>query len=215
MAVTEEGLIRFTGSPMNLIVHELPYTPPEKLFSLLHTQPGFCWLDDTLGRSVSACSVIASAPFLILKAKRKTITLVSEKEEKDFTGSPFLVLRELLKKYRITKKTFWGPGCLGYLGYDAGKLIEKIPERAVDDLAIPDFWLGFYGRILVFEPERKRLALVAANVSGRRNFQGSLRESILFWKQMIEKSRALTQEAPVSQLSSLSFNMPRKTYCQA
>ncbi|HOJ38868.1 MAG TPA: aminodeoxychorismate synthase component I [bacterium] len=195
-----------------MVNESLPYLAPEKLFPALSGKPGFCWLDHALGEEASGCSVMAVEPFLVLKAKRKKITLVTEKKQYSFTDCPFQVLQELLREYHLSGKDFWSPGCLGYLAYDLGRQIERLPEKAVDDLNIPDLWLGFYDRILVFDHRRRKLYYRAANVTGSRNFFTELKRSLLFWKGL--QQAKVEQDTPAC-LETLSFNMSRPAYCQA
>ncbi|MQK16672.1 aminodeoxychorismate synthase component I, partial [Escherichia coli] len=40
-------------------------------------------------------------------------------------------------------------GLIGYLAYDFGRRLERLPEQAVDDLGLPDARFGLYGWALV------------------------------------------------------------------
>jgi aminodeoxychorismate synthase component I len=42
-------------------------------------------------------------------------------------------------------------GAVGYFGYAAGHLIEELPERAVDDLALPTVYFAFYDALLAHD----------------------------------------------------------------
>ncbi len=41
-------------------------------------------------------------------------------------------------------------GFMGYFSYDLKNYIEKLPYRAVDDLSLPLFYLGYYDRVLAY-----------------------------------------------------------------
>ncbi|MGC9454829.1 MAG: aminodeoxychorismate synthase component I [Phycisphaerae bacterium] len=43
------------------------------------------------------------------------------------------------------------PGWIGYLGYELGRHIERLPAAAVRDTALPDLRLGFYDAILLHD----------------------------------------------------------------
>jgi para-aminobenzoate synthetase component 1 len=42
-------------------------------------------------------------------------------------------------------------GAVGYFGYEAGRLIEDLPARAVDDLGLPTVYFGFYDALLAHD----------------------------------------------------------------
>ncbi len=43
----------------------------------------------------------------------------------------------------------YAPGWIGYVGYEVGRIIERLPGRAVNDTRLPDLHLAFYDAILV------------------------------------------------------------------
>jgi para-aminobenzoate synthetase component 1 len=43
----------------------------------------------------------------------------------------------------------YAPGWIGYVGYEVGRIIERLPGRAVRDTHLPDLHLAFYDAILV------------------------------------------------------------------
>lgn len=196
-----------------IVTEQLPYLCPEKLFPYLHQEPGFCWLDGS-GERFGGCSVFCRQPFLILQTKARQISLLRDGYQCTFSGSPFQVLRQLLRENQLPEKSFWGPGCFGYLSYDLGRQIESIPEIATDDLKIPDLWLGFYDKILVFSHRKKQLWLQGANLARKKNFQSEWRQTVIFWKEKIKKSSS-REKISLPRIDSLSFNMTREFYVQA
>jgi len=45
----------------------------------------------------------------------------------------------------------YGPGWIGYVGYEVGRLIERLPEAAVRDTSLPDLRLAFHDAVLVHD----------------------------------------------------------------
>jgi para-aminobenzoate synthetase component 1 len=43
----------------------------------------------------------------------------------------------------------YAPGWIGYVGYEVGRIIERLPGRAVRDTHLPDLHLAFYDAILI------------------------------------------------------------------
>jgi anthranilate synthase component 1 len=55
---------------------------------------------------------------------------------------------------------------VGFFAYDAVRLIEKLPEKAKDELGIPDACLLFFNEVMAFDHVRKQIWLIAnADVS--------------------------------------------------
>ncbi len=77
-------------------------------------------------------------PYRVLFAKDGSIDDWRTGRRATYRADPFDVLRDALAE----------PGCrhaVGYLGYDLGRHIEKLPARAVDDLDFPGLFLAFHG----------------------------------------------------------------------
>ncbi|GAB4246109.1 MAG: aminodeoxychorismate synthase component I [Thermoleophilia bacterium] len=83
-------------------------------------------------------------------------------------GDPFPVLREMLEERRgpiewrgaAPEDVSW-VGAYGLVGYDAGRMIEVLPDTTVDDLQIPDLDLVFPARWLCFDHESRQVTAVA------------------------------------------------------
>ena len=84
------------------------------------------------------------------------------KEVFEFTSAqtdPFSKLQRILTQYRLidsrgrdlpSSGMFCG-GWIGYLGYELGRHIERLPRTAVDDLPLPLIRLCFYDRVIAYE----------------------------------------------------------------
>jgi para-aminobenzoate synthetase component 1 len=70
----------------------------------------------------------------------------------------------------VTPAPFTG-GVVGYWAYDFGRRLERLPERAVDDLGLPRVLLGFYDVVGAFDHEERRAWLVSSGLP----LEGSLR----------------------------------------
>ncbi|MCK5114818.1 MAG: aminodeoxychorismate synthase component I [Phycisphaerae bacterium] len=54
----------------------------------------------------------------------------------------------------------YAPGWIGYLGYEVGQIVEKLPAAAPRDTSLPDMRLGFYDAVLVFDNIAKTWTLI-------------------------------------------------------
>lgn len=78
------------------------------------------------------------------------------------TGDPFTVLEEVLAGCGVAPgEDARGPGrddsfpfpggVVGYLAYEAGWALERLPEPAPDDVGLPESWFGVYDWALVWD----------------------------------------------------------------
>lgn len=132
---------------------------PEKAFRAISGRPYPFVLDG--GSDVGAFgrhSYAGSDPFLVLHAKDGHAVLKYPRLGKTETvdGDPFKLLRALLKKHAVDAP---GPfpmargGAVGYFAYDLFKSVENLKRTAVDDLSMPDLFLGFYDRVYHYDRE--------------------------------------------------------------
>lgn len=52
------------------------------------------------------------------------------------------------------------PGWIGYVGYEVGRRVERLPGRAGRDTPLPDLRLGFYDALLVYDATEDRWRMV-------------------------------------------------------
>jgi para-aminobenzoate synthetase component 1 len=133
------------------------YMAPDALwcFEALAAEPYSFWLDSGMDpQKLGRFSFMGSDPFLVMRSRGDEIALIKEGAEEKGRGNPFDVLGELLGRYTIdsgeSPVPFTG-GAVGYFSYDLCHFIEKLPARAVDDLNLPECYLGFYDAIVAFD----------------------------------------------------------------
>ena len=109
-------------------------------------------------------SFMGSDPFLVIHSRGDDITLLRDGVEEKRKGNPFDAVGELLKTYAIdgsrSPVPFTGGG-VGYFSYDLCHFIEKLPKRAVDDLNLPECYLGFYDVIVAFDHQENKTYIIS------------------------------------------------------
>lgn len=109
-------------------------------------------------------SFMGSDPFLVMKSKGDYITLIRNGVVKKRKGNPFDILGELLQTYTVDSSCSPVPftgGAVGYFSYDLCHFIEKLPQNAVDDLNLPELYLGFYDAIVVFDHQENKTYIIS------------------------------------------------------
>ena len=112
-----------------------------EIFTIFRNEKNSFILDSSMDeKKLGRYSFISSNPFKVLKYKN---TL----------KNPLDNLQEELKKYKIENKThlpFIG-GAVGYLSYDLGNYIERLPRTAIDDTNVYDLYFGLYNWVIVVD----------------------------------------------------------------
>ena len=136
-------------------------------YLLFKDQPYSFFLDsgrdpDSLGRY----SFIGADPLLVFTSKENDITVKTKMETKTVTGDPFAELQKLLKQYKMDYPSpfpFIG-GAVGYFGYDLCHHLEAFPRTAVDDVNIPDCFMGFYDGIVIVDHKENKTYVAALGI---------------------------------------------------
>jgi para-aminobenzoate synthetase component 1 len=91
--------------------------------------------DDGCGRF----SFVASDPAQTVEARGRRVVVrdASGAPVVDADADPFEVLEELSASRMA----------IGYLGYDLGRIVERLPEHAAADCSAPDMWFGLYDAV--------------------------------------------------------------------
>lgn len=112
-----------------------------EIFTIFKDELNSFILDSAMDKNkLGRYSFISSNPFKILKYKNSE-------------NNPLDYLKEELKKYQVENNTnlpFIG-GAVGYLSYDLGNYIEKLPRTAVDDTNVYDLYFGLYDHVIVID----------------------------------------------------------------
>ena len=130
-----------------------------------------CFLLESVenGEQVGRYTFIGLAPFKRIVARGRAITITEGKRITRSEGDIFEVLRQALSGHKAAQLPGLPPftaGAVGFFAYDAVRQIERLPDRAKDELGVPDACLLFFDEVLAFDHVRKEIWLVVtANVS--------------------------------------------------
>ncbi len=152
--------------------------------------PYLIYLDSAVG---SGFSFLAADPAIVVRSKGVVTEILQHGTWRPAEGDALGVVRGMLEDARLVPVPGLPPfqgGAAGYIGYDYGAVLERIPPTRYDDLALPDVTLGIYDWVIAWDhhlgaawiislglpacgPEREprareRMEMVAARAAGRR-----------------------------------------------
>ena len=222
-------LMSNTGSTIQRLplVVEIPNPPnAPQAFEVFKDRPFSFFLDSGMDpQRLGRYSFMGSDPFLIMKSHARDITLIRPDGEKAISGNPFDVLGEFLQEYKLdgnpTALPFVG-GAVGYLSYDLGHFIEKLPSKAVDELHLPECYLAFYDAVAIFDHLEGRAYVASTGFPETGDKRRGKAEARLeqLRRMLAEAPRSENQEArhfehPVSERVHLRSNFTHEGYLEA
>ncbi|MFH0847125.1 MAG: aminodeoxychorismate synthase component I [Chloroflexota bacterium] len=138
---------------------------PPAAFEMFREEPYSFFLDSGMDpHKLGRYSFMGSSPFLVFSSRGPQITINEEGRQRHLDGNPFDELGRLLETYRLDSGPLpvpFGGGAVGYLSYDLAHFIEQLPEKAVDDLGLPESYFGFYDLVLAFDNLEAKAYLVS------------------------------------------------------
>ncbi|KPB03515.1 aminodeoxychorismate synthase, component I [Bacillus sp. CHD6a] len=125
------------------------------------------------------------------KGQELHIDYLDGKKEKRM-GNPLSLLQAIISERSIKKlqgfPDFTG-GAIGYLTYDCVRYIERIPEIAVDDLALPDLYFLLFDDVFVYDKQESVLYLIGHSNEGQEHTTKTrLEQYKKQWEQPVEEA---------------------------
>jgi anthranilate synthase component I len=154
-----------------------------------------CFLLESVegGEQVGRYTFIGFTPFKRIVSRGREIAITEGRKTTRTQGDVFDVLREALgghKPARLPGLPPFTAGAVGYFAYDAVRQIERLPERAKDELGIPDACLLFFDEVLAFDHVRKEIWLIVTADVSRGNASAAYDRAVKRLNKL-EKSLAL------------------------
>jgi para-aminobenzoate synthetase component 1 len=137
------------GDPIEVAARflDLPY------LLLLDSATGASLASD--GHQLGRYSFLTADPARVVRSKgRRTEIGGPGQPWTPIDADPLLHLRELLAPFAAEPVSGLPPfqgGAAGYVGYDYGAVLERLPATRFDDLAIPDVVLGLYDWVIAWD----------------------------------------------------------------
>ena len=163
-------------------------TPVSAFLALAAGEPHAFLLESVEGgEKIGRYTFLGARPRQIVAARGKQLRIEypgrRRIERRELEGGILPLLRQLLRQHRAATVPGLPPftaGAVGYLAYDAVRHLERLPERAADDLALPDAVFMLFDRLLAFDHLRHEIHIIAAadvrRESPSRAYQRALRD---------------------------------------
>jgi para-aminobenzoate synthetase component I len=166
---------------------------PEQLVENLGDQPGLVLLRSSLFDSPEVrYSLVTARPFLTFCSSGSRCEVKTQVEQQTVFGDPWSVLESLMLRYELLDEMdlpFPLGGCFGYWGYDLKNFVEpRLRRRAINDLELPDCYVGFYDSLVVFDHRLGKSWIVSTGLhaDGSRH-SDSASHQFDFWRRHLEE----------------------------
>jgi para-aminobenzoate synthetase component I len=185
------------------LIEELPAgLAPLDLFALFRDEPCVFFLDSSLDPGkLGRYSLMGGSPFLVFSSRGEVITLEQSGRTLQVRGNPVEVLGRYLATYRLERQEQLpcSGAAVGYLSYDLGRFIERLPVKAADDLNLPECFFGFYDLLVICDHLSGKSYAVSSGFPEKDLQQRSLkaRDRLREFKDRLERFLK-TRPAPVS-----------------
>ncbi|MEX2587241.1 MAG: anthranilate synthase component I [Actinomycetota bacterium] len=128
------------------------------------------------GRRWGRYSFVGVDPFAVMTSRDGKVELTGEMTQGARGSTPLEVLRSLLESFSAPVLPELPPliaGGVGFIGYDAVRYLEKLPQTTVADVDIPEMMLIFARTLFVFDHLRQRITVVT-NVVGNMSYEEAI-----------------------------------------
>ena len=150
---------------------EIGHVDPIEAFLAIKDLPNPILLDSSMpGAEGNRFTYITADPFLIIKSHNRNIRLEQWGSHRAVQDNPWSVLQQYLQHYQMDQlpdlPSFQG-GAAGYLSYDLGRHLEVLPSIAIDDLALPEMYVGLYDWSLALDSKTGTCYLFSTGLPDR------------------------------------------------
>ncbi|MEX2156378.1 MAG: aminodeoxychorismate synthase component I [Gemmatimonadales bacterium] len=118
-------------------------------------------------------SFLAADPAVVVRSKNGRTERADQRSGGNWSpvaSDPLDAVRELLAPHAAAPVPGLPPfqgGAAGYIGYDWGARLERIPRPRYDDLAVPDVLLGLYDWVIAWDHQAGRAWIVSTGLPDR------------------------------------------------
>jgi para-aminobenzoate synthetase component 1 len=148
----------------------LPLPDPVRCCERIEGLPYRLFLDSAArGTRLGRYSFLTADPVSVVRSKGARTECLDPATEtiRIVAGDALDALRELLAPHAAEPVPALPPfqgGAAGYLAYDWGRVLERLPAPRYDDLALPDVMFGLYDWVLAWDHDASRAWLISTGM---------------------------------------------------
>ena len=150
------------GVEHNLLVLEIPFLDPLNAFAYWADQPFVAFLDGATPTDPRCRhAYLAVEPFRLIETRGEVTTI----DGVPVRGNPFDILERELARFQLPNGAVpvpFGTGAVGFIGYEMGRHLERLPQRLDDSTDIPDMVMAFYDLVLAFDLVERRCWILSS-----------------------------------------------------
>ena len=120
-------------------------------------------------RMLGRFSFLAADPAIVVRSKGSTTEVLQDGTWRPAEGDALGVVRAMLADAGVAPVPGLPPfqgGAAGYIGYDYGAVLERIPPTRYDDLGLPDVILGLYDWVIAWDHQSGAAWVVSLGLPG-------------------------------------------------
>ena len=180
---------------------------PFEIYNLFKDEVNSIFLDSSKeDENLSKFSFIGINPFLIFESIGNRAFI----NKKEIEGEPFTVLENLINKYKFEDEEYSHipliSGAIGYISYDTGRIIEKLPNTSKEDFDLKDMKFVFYNNIIIFDLINKKQYITSLNGND---------EEIKFILSKIKDAKRIDDENIIDSNKEFISNFKKEEYIDA
>ena len=155
---------------MTTVVEELlPVPDPEQVCERLSGLPYRLWLDSaTVTSRLGQFSFVTADPELVVRGRDRAVEIVDRRgESRHHEGDALAAVRDILAPFAQTRLDGLPPfqgGAAGYIAYDWGRVLERLPSPRYDDIGLDDVALGIYDWVIAWDHAARRAWLISTGI---------------------------------------------------
>jgi para-aminobenzoate synthetase component 1 len=156
------------------LVHELvPAPDPLEACARLQALPFLLFLDSAAPSEPAHCgrySFLAADPVTAVRSKGQLTQQLVDGRWTRVAADPLAHVRALVAPHAAAPLAGMPPfqgGAAGYVGYDWGMMLERIPRTRYDDSRVPDVLLGLYDWVIAWDHVAQRAWVISTGIPER------------------------------------------------
>jgi anthranilate synthase component I len=177
-------------------------TPVSAFLAIAKDEPNAFLLESVEGgEKVARYTFLGTRPYMIVSGRGSETYILRGKKRTRVEGNVLDTVRQLMREHKVARIPGLPPftaGAVGYFAYDFVRNIERLPERAKDDLNSPDCVLMFFDRLLAFDHVRHQIHIIAAadlrREPARKAYDRALRDIAAIEKRLATGLRVASEE---------------------